>query len=110
MAFKAGTTAKIYLGNAAGALQDLSAFADNFSFPYSIAALDVTVFGSSAMSKPPGLQGGDPLALSGPLDSTLHSQVGSLVAAGSITPILYGPAGSVATFPRQAGSVFVTGY
>jgi hypothetical protein len=110
MAFKAGTTAKLYIGNAAGALQDLSAFADNFSWPQSVAALDVTTFGNSAMQKIPGLTDGDTITVSGPLDITLHTQLGALKAAGSVTPIVVGLMGSVATYPRSAGSLFVAQY
>lgn len=110
MAFKAGTTTKVYLGNAAGALQDVSAYADNFGWPQSVDTLETSVYGTAAKAFINGLTDGDTISLSGPLDPTLHTQLTGLKAAGSITPLQFGPMGSVATYPRVAGSVFVTQY
>lgn len=108
MAFKAGTAAKLYLGNAAGALQDVSAYADNISWPQSVQSLEVSVFGTQAKAFLPGLTDGDTFTVSGPLDPTMWTQLTGLKNAGSITPIQYGPMGSVTAFPRMAGSCFVT--
>ena len=109
MAFRAGTTTAVYLGNAAGALQNVSSYADNFSWPQSVASLEVSAFGTAAKAFIPGLTDGDTISISGPLDATLHTQLTGLKAAGSVTPIIYGPGGSVASQARVAGSVFVTG-
>jgi hypothetical protein len=109
MAFRAGTTTKLYLGNAAGALQDLSAYADNLSGPQTTQMLKVTAFGQSDEVYIPGIAGGDKISFSGPLDATLHTQLQALRAAGSAAAFVIGWGGSVATYPRSAGSIFVDG-
>jgi hypothetical protein len=108
VAFRAGTTTAIYLGNAAGALQNVSSYADNFSWPQTVDTLETSAFGTAAKTFIPGLTDGDTISVSGPLDVTLFTQLTALKAAGSITPIIYGPGGSVASQARVAGSVFVS--
>lgn len=108
MAFRAGTVTKFYLGNTAGALQDVSTYADSTSVPFTTAVLVTTTFGSDSETSIPGLKGGDAISVSGPFDTTMLAQLGSLWTAGSITPFLYGPGGSVAGQTRQAGSCYVT--
>ena len=41
MAFKAGTASAVYLGNAAAALQNLSPYADSFTWPQTTTTVDV---------------------------------------------------------------------
>lgn len=114
MAFKAGHNAYIGLDNAAGAVQNVSTYGDDFSFPYTVEMLDVTTFGSSVKRFIPGLAGGDTLSVSGPLDVTLHSQiVGMLAAQAAGTAgfsLLYGPGGSVSGQPKQSAEVYVASY
>ena len=55
MAFRAGTTTKIYIANAAGALQDLSPYADNLSGAQNTAMLEVSTFGTASKVFVPGL-------------------------------------------------------
>lgn len=114
MAFQPGFRAFIQLANAAAALQNLSTYADDFGFPQSTETLETTVFGSSVKRFISGLNGGDTVSMSGPLDAVLHSHFGSIKAAqdaGTLGfAIVYGPAGSVATQPKITGTVYVASY
>lgn len=114
MAFKPGYLTYLGLDNAAGAVQNVSAFADNFSFPQSVEMLEVTPFGSSVKRFIPGLAGGDTLTVSGPLDVTLHSQIAGMLAAQAAGTagfsVLYGPGGSVSGQAKQTAEVYVASY
>lgn len=114
MAFKPGHGAYIGLDNAAGAVQNVSTYGDNFSFPNTVEMLEVTTFGSSVKRFIPGLAGGDTLSLSGPLDVTLHSQIAGMLAAQAAGTagfsILYGPGGSVASQVKQSAEIYVASY
>lgn len=107
MAFRAGTTSAFYLSNTAGALQNLSGYADNLGFPQTVQTLDVSVFGTQAKSFITGLTDGDIVTMSGPYDAVVVGQLGSLKSAGSAASWIYGPGGSVASQFREAGSAWV---
>jgi len=110
MAFKPGYLAAFYLANDAAALQNLSPYADNLSLPQSRDQLDVSAFGTAAKSFIPGQMGGDTIAMSGPYDVTIHTQLAASYASGSLCGFIFGPAGSVAGQARSAGSVYVANY
>lgn len=114
MAFKPGYLAFLLLDNAAGTPVNVSAYSDDFSFPQSTEMLETTVFGSSVKRFVAGLNGGDTLSLSGPLDTTLHAQLGSMKAAQDAGTagftVTYGPAGSVSGQPKISGEVLVASY
>lgn len=114
MAFKAGHLAYIGLDNAAGAVQNVSIYNDNISFPQAVEQLDVSVFGSSVKRFIPGLSGGDVVSVSGPLDVTLHSQIQGMLAAQAAGTagfsLLYGPGGSVSGQAKISGEVYVASY
>jgi hypothetical protein len=114
MAFRAGTTSAVYLANAAASLQNLSPYADNFSWPQSSTTLDVSAFGTAAKAMIVGLTDGDSISMSGPYDSVIHTHLTALKAAQSAgsaaAAIIWGPGGSVASQARVAGSVYVTSY
>ena len=114
MAFKAGTTSAFYLGNVAAALQNLSPFADNLSFPQTTDMLDVSAFGTNSKAFIPGLSDGDVITMSGPYDVTIHTHLTALragqIAGSAAAAFVYGPGGSVAAQGRTAGSVFVQSY
>lgn len=115
MAFRPGHLAYIGLDNAAGAVQNVSQYADNFSFPYTIEQLETTPFGTTGVKRfIPGLAGGDTLTISGPLDTTLHSQVAGMIAAQAAGTagfsVIYGAGGSVSGQPRQNAEVYVASY
>lgn len=112
MAFRAGTTSAFYLANAAGALQDLSPYLDNISYPQTTAMLEVTGFGSNSKVFIPGLGDGDQVSISGAYDPTPVAQLGSLrrvqtVGGSAAAGFVWGPGGSVAGQIRIAGSVWV---
>ena len=109
MAFRAGTTAKLYVSTAAGVVTDISTYADTTSAQQDAAHLDVSVFGTAAMAYLNGQTSGN-ISVGGPLDAPLHTLVTGLYSAGSTASFIYGPGGSVASQPRMAGSVNVSNY
>lgn len=109
MAFRAGTTTKLYVATAAGVVTDVSPYADNTGADLSSAQLDVSVFGTAAKAYLNGQTDGK-VTLSGPADSTLHAVLATLYTAGSTTSWIYGPGGSVAGQVRMAGSANVESY
>lgn len=114
MAFKPGVNSFVLLDNAAGSPTNLTAYADNFSWPQSVDTYDVSVFGTVPKGFINGLTDGDTVSMSGPLDVTLHSHLGSLKAvqaAGSSTCTLtWGPAGSVSGLPKISAECYVSNY
>lgn len=106
MAFRAGTTAKLYISSAAGAVTDVSPYADSTSMDQSTNQLDVSVFGTQAMAFINGQSNGN-ISVSGPLDVTMHTLLTGLKGAGSTASFIYGPGGSVASQARLAGSLNV---
>lgn len=113
MAFNAGHKAFILLDGANGAGTNVSTYADDFTFPQSTEMLETTTFGSSVKRFIPGLNGGDEVSMSGPLDTALFTQLSNMKAAqdagtASFT-VVYGPAGSVAAAPKVTAEVLVAG-
>jgi len=115
MAFSAGHKAYVGLDNAAGSVQNVSQYADNFSVPNPTDTLETTTFGTNAVKTfVAGLNGGASLSISGPLDPTFHTQISAMKTAqtagtASFT-LLYGPAGSVASSPSISVEVLVSDY
>jgi len=111
MAFKAGTTTFVMLGNTAGALTNLSPYIDNFSHPQSVDVQEVSVFGTAAKAFINGLTDGDQISLSGPYDVAVYTHLTALKAAQSAgsgaAPFLWGPGGSVASQAKASGSCYV---
>lgn len=115
MAFQPGHKAYIAIDNAAGSPQNLSQYADDFGFPQSTEMLEVTTFGTVGAKRfIPGLNGGDTISVSGPLDVTLHSQIAAMKAAQDAGTagfsVIYGPAGSVASQPKVSIEAYVASY
>jgi len=106
MAFRAGTTAKLYISNAAGTPTDVSSYADSTGLNASTSQLDVSVFGTAAQAYLNGQSTGQ-ISVGGPLDATMHTLLWGLKSAGSTASFIYGPGGSVASQARLAGSVNV---
>lgn len=109
MAFRAGTTSKLYITTAGGSLSDVSAFADSTGADLSATQLDVSVFGAQAQAFLNGQTTGN-ISIGGPLDAAMHTIVSGLYSAGSTSAFIYGPGGSVAAQARFAGSVNVSSY
>ena len=113
MAFTPGYKAWVMLDGANGAGTNISAYADNLTFPQSTEMLEVTPFGSASKRFIAGLDGGDTIGVSGPLDVALHSILTNCRAAQTAGTtsftLVYGPAGSVASAPKLTVEVLVAG-
>lgn len=109
MAFRAGTTSKLYISTAGGVVTDVSAYADSTGADLSAAQLDVSVFGAQAQAFLNGQTSGN-ITVGGPLDVAMHTVISGLYSAGSTASFIYGPGGSVASQARLAGSVNVSSY
>lgn len=111
MAFRAGTVTHFQLDSDAGSLVNLSSYIDTVSHPQSTDMLEVTAFGSASKVFIAGLNDGDTLQFSGALDSPVGTQLYKLKAAQAAGTashsFLYGPAGSVAGYPRVSGETLV---
>lgn len=107
-----GYQAFILLDGANGAGTNVSAQADDFSFPQSREMLETTVFGTLGNKEfIAGLKNGDTVPISGPLNTAFHTQLTGMLAAqdagtASFT-VLYGPGGSVVTRPSISAEVLV---
>lgn len=114
MAFKPGTVTWIGLDNAAGAVQNVSAYGDNFTWPQPTEMLDVTTFGTSSKGFIPGLADGAQVTLAGPADAALATQLasmkGTMLAGGSTFSLLYGPLGSVSGLPKVSAETLVASF
>lgn len=108
---KAGTVTYIGLDNAAGAVQNVSAYGDNFGWPQPIEMLDVTTFGTSSKGFIPGLSDGAQVTIAGPADATFVAQLvamkGTMLAGGSTFSLLYGPLGSVSGSPKVSAETLL---
>lgn len=114
MTFKAGTVTYLGLDNAAGAVQNVSSYADNFSWPQPIEMLDVTAYGSQAKVFIPGLTDGAQVTIAGPADAALATQLahmkGTMTAGGSTFSLLYAPLGSVSGLPKVSAETLVASF
>src|SRR5688572_4912231 len=114
MAASPGHKAFILLDGANGGGTNVSPYADDFSFPQSTEMLDVSVFGSVTKRFTPGLTGGDTISASGPLETALFTQITGMKAAQEAGTAgftcVYGPAGSVASAPKQTVEVYVASF
>jgi hypothetical protein len=106
MAFRAGTTSALYLATAAGALTNVSVYADSSGADMSSNQIDVSVFGTQAQAFITGQTTGK-ITVGGPLDAPMHTLLTGLYNAGSRSSFIYGPGGSVAGEVRLAGSLKV---
>ena len=116
MAFKAGKSAFILMDSIAGTGVDVSAYADNFSFPVPVDTLDTTTFGASGGAKSfiVGLNGGGSPSMSGPLDVGLGTFIAALVtgqAAGSAScTVVFAPGGSVSGLFKETAETWITDF
>lgn len=107
-----GYKAFILLDGANGGGTNVSPYADDFSFPQSTEMLETTVFGSVVKRFIAGLNGGDEVSVSGPLETAFHTQITGMKAAQDAGTtgftVVYGPAGSVAAAPKLTAEVLVS--
>ena len=95
-----GRSSVIKVDNAAGSLQDLSAYVTDVSgINNTTAMIDTTVFGNTSVAYTPGLRNGDTVTISGNYDSTPNTHFTGLLGQSSTTTIEYSPAGTTAGLP-----------
>jgi len=114
MAFTKGASAFIRLDNVAGSPVNVSAYADNFSWPQTTTTAETTVFGLTAKTFIPSLTDGDTISLSGPSDvamGTFLSALKAAQAAGSSSwTVEYSPGGSVAGQLKISAETWITSW
>lgn len=112
MAFTHGSQAKFKLGDAAGVLQDLSAYITSISMPREIEEGETTTLAAGATGARtfiPGLIGAT-ISLEGKFDPALDTHMNGILRL--IRDFEYYPAGEPAgaTKPKYSGECFVTSY
>ncbi len=114
MSFKAGKDSHILMDGVAGSLVNISAYADQVSFPQPVDNLDVSIFGTAAKQFIPGMTDGGEIQVSGPLDVALGTFVTGLKAAqaagSSSSTFTYSPAGSVSGQLKQTAEVYISSF
>lgn len=113
MAFVAGHKSKVEYDNAAGALQDLSAYINAISgFDLVQGTYDVTAFGKSSAEFILGLKGGQQITISGDWDSTLHTHMTGVEAltTGATQTLKFSPAGGDSGTPYVSVETILTNY
>jgi hypothetical protein len=114
MAFQPGYKSAFFLANAANTLVNLSPYCDSLTVPQSVTTVETSTFGTVSKSYIVAMSDGDTIAMNGPYDVTVHTQLTALKAAqaagSAAAAYIFGPGGSVAAQARSAGSVFLMAY
>lgn len=114
MAFKAGKDSFLLMDGVAASPVNISAYADQVSFPQTVDTHEVSVFGTASKAFIPGLVDGGEISLSGPLDVALGTFVSAIKAAqaagSSTSTFTWGPGGSVSGQIKQEAEVYVKSY
>lgn len=113
MAFVAGHNTKVEYDNAAGSLQDLSAYINNISgFDLTQGTYDTTAFGKSAVEFIAGLKGGQSITISGDWDATLNTHMIAVAAltTGATQTLVFSPAGGGTGTPKLTVETILTSY
>ena len=114
MAFRAGTTTFFQLDAETGSLVNISSYMDSVSHTQSTETKEVTAFGSASKVYIAGLNDGDTISFSGPLDSPIGTQLYKMKAAQTAGTAsfswVYGPAGSVAAYPKVTGESLLSSF
>jgi hypothetical protein len=114
MAFQPGYKSAFFLANAANTLVNLSPYCDSLTVPQSVSTVETSTFGTVSKSYVTAMSDGDTIAINGPYDVTVHTQLTALKAAqaagSAAAAYIFGPGGSVASQARSAGSVLLMAY
>ena len=114
MAYKPGKDSWFGLDNAAGSVQNLSAYIDDTTVPQTVEMLEVTAFGTSAKTFINGLSDGDTISIKGPYDVTMHTHLTGLKAAQAAGTashsFVWGPGGSIASQAKVNGECLLASY
>ena len=106
-----GRSSVIKVDNAAGSLQDLSAYVTDVSgINNTTAMIDTTVFGNTSVAYTPGLRNGDTVTISGNYDSTPNTHFTGLLGQSSTSTIEYSPAGTTAGLPKVSFESWIVSY
>jgi hypothetical protein len=106
MPFVHGKVSVFKIDNAAGSLQDISAYCDSVDFPQTTDTAEVTTFGDSSKEYIVGLKDAT-ISISGSWDATVDAILAALVAPGTFE---FGPAGGGAGAVRYTGECILTNY
>ena len=109
MAFVHGKSAVFKLDDSGATLRDLSAYANEVSFPRSIETAETTVFGNAAKTYIVGLTDAT-ISVSGLWDSTLDGYVAPAVGQSTTLNFNYGPSGNTAGMVKLTGSCMITSF
>lgn len=114
MAYKPGYLGWFALDNAAGTPTVIQSYTNDVKVPQTVTMLETTVMGTTSKQFIPGITNGDSITIGGPYDVTIHSHLGSLLAAQSAGTashsFLWGPGGSVSGQAKVTGEVLVASY
>jgi hypothetical protein len=114
VAFTPGKNAWIMLDGVNGAGTNVSAYADNFSFPNPTDTYETSTFSNNSKTFIAGLTAGGAPSLSGPLDTAfavIVANVSAAQAAGSSTStLIYAAAGSASGSLKQTAECWVTDF
>lgn len=113
MAFTHGKGGAFRIDNAAGVLQTLTAYLDNWSFGNSVDMAETTTMGAEAKTYVSG-QSDSTISISGKYDSTVTTGpdvvLQGLVGLETTSTFELGPEGATAGKVRYTGECFLTGY
>lgn len=114
MAFKPGYLGWFALDTAAGSLTNIQPYVDDVTSPQSVDMLDVSALGTSSKASIAGLSDGDKIAIKGPYDVTIHTQLTGLKAAQAAGTashtFMWGPGGSVVAQAKVTGECLLESY
>lgn len=114
MAFSHGKSTVVSIDNAAGSLQNLSAYCNESSFPTEVEASEVTVYGNGNKQYIPGLADST-FSCGGPFDPVLNTHMngirtGQIAGTVESVTIQWSPAGSGSGAPLYSGEGILTSY
>jgi len=102
-------SSKFSLDNSGGSLTDITAYVDTVNLQDAVDASEVTVLGANSRTYIEGLAG-TTISVSGPLDSTLYSQIVGIRQSGSTRSFEYLPLGNTGGYPQITGECFVSSF
>lgn len=109
--FQPGYKAFVQLDGVNGAGTNISAYCDSVSWPQSTDTYDVSTFGAAPKAFIAGQTDGDQISIGGKLDpavtSILYAIKAAQAAGSSTSSLVYGPAGSVATYTKSSAECWV---
>lgn len=109
MAFKHGKKAVFKLDNAAGALQDLTAFITRVGYPRTVDVAEVSNLGDNDKEYVVGLRDAR-ITLEGKVDPTLDAHMAAILGQDATVTYEYGPEGGTAGLIRYTAEAILVSY